>query len=306
MRGLVLFNKPRGWRNRDIILFFRRLSQQKRVGHGGTLDPAAEGLVVVGLGRTATKTLTAFLTRSQKTYQATLRLGARSATGDAEGEVVEVLAAVPPTLKRIKTLMKEKFSGEYLQSPPLYSALKIRGQRARDRAARGEVVELTPRLVRLEAWRLLNYSWPELKLELTVSSGFYIRSLAVDLGEALETGAYLLNLVRTEISRGGSRYKLERALGPNDLDQTIELITVVNGAVQGVGFRQFSRAKVGQLGLVGSVKNQPDGSVAICVQGQRSQLEQFQATIESGPGQIKRVDYLWQRPAESFDGFIIQ
>ncbi len=306
MHGLLLFYKPRGWRNRDVITFFRRLSGERRVGHGGTLDPTAEGLLIIGLGRTATRTLASFLNHSQKTYRATLRLGARSTTGDAEGELSAVLNISSPTRKQIEALIMERFMGERLQQPPIYSALKIRGQRARDRAARGELVELAPRLVQLEAWRLLRYDWPELELELMVSSGFYVRSLATELGEVLGTGAYLTALVRTEITCNDVRYNLDRALRPDDTEKTIELMSIFSGIVQGVGFREFIRTQAEQFGLSGWVENRNDGAVTVLAQGQRTPLEQFQKTMESGPGRIERVDFLWQRPIELFAGFIIK
>lgn len=306
MHGLLLFNKPRGWRNRDMISFFRRLSGQKRVGHGGTLDPMAEGLLVIGLGRTATRALAPFLNQSKKTYRATLQLGARSTTGDAEGKITKISTITQPTRERIEVTMNERFTGERLQQPPVYSALKIRGQRARDRAVRGEVVKLAPRSVKLETWKLLRYDYPELEFELAVSSGFYVRSLAAELGEALGTGAYLAVLARTEIVCNGVRYSLDRALRPNDIEGPIEFVAAVTGAVQGVGFREYIRRQAEQLGLSGWVENRNDGAVTVLAQGQRTTLEQFQKTMELGPGRIEHSSFLCQRPAEVFHDFIIR
>lgn len=174
----------------------RRLAGQKRVGHAGTLDPLAEGVLLVLLGR-ATR-LADYIQAGHKTYVATVKLGVSTETDDAEGSVLGV-AAVPPLSRAGVESVLARFTGEILQAPPKYSAVKVAGRRAYAVARAGGEVELAPRPVTIYDVRLLDCSDSELCLEVCCSKGTYIRSLARDIALALGTLGHLSGLVRTRV-----------------------------------------------------------------------------------------------------------
>lgn len=167
-----------------------------RVGHAGTLDPFATGLLILLIGK-ATKQADSFL-KLDKTYEATLILGKTSSTADPEGEITEISSKVP-TLEEVNAVL-QTFTGPINQTPPIFSAIKVNGQRAYKLARKGQEVKLEPRQVKIHEITDVKYTYPELSLTVSVSSGTYIRSLAVDIGEALDTGAYLTALRRTKIA----------------------------------------------------------------------------------------------------------
>jgi tRNA pseudouridine55 synthase len=206
--GILLIDKPVGWTSFDVVAKIRgaRKAQfkkagvtptkrQLRVGHAGTLDPFATGLLIILLGD-ATKRSDEFL-KLDKTYEATIQLGAISATGDPEGEITKQ-SDDQPTLETVQSVLAQ-FTGEITQVPPIYSAIKIGGQRAYKLARKGQAVEIPKRQVTIHSLELLTYTYPELTIRTHVSSGTYIRSLAVDIGEQLGTGAYCSQLRRTHI-----------------------------------------------------------------------------------------------------------
>ncbi len=202
--GFLLIDKPAGVTSHDVVATIRRRLQTRdsrpktRVGHAGTLDPMATGLLIVGVGP-ATKRLGDFLKLS-KTYEAEITLGATSDTDDAEGVIREMPNSPCPMPKRdTVTHVLHALTGTLEQVPPAYSAVKIRGIAAYRRARRGEPVTLKPRRVTVSRMELLAYRFPTLRVRWTVSAGTYIRSLARDLGQALGTGAYLSALRRTAI-----------------------------------------------------------------------------------------------------------
>lgn len=210
--GVLLVDKPAGWTSFDVCAKIRSqiraeysargekpTKRQLRVGHAGTLDPFATGLLVVLLGD-ATKKANEFL-KLDKVYEAVIRLGQVSTTGDPEGEISEHSHAQGRTLsKTVVDDVVKKFAGEITQTPPMFSAIKINGQRAYKLARKGEVVEIPKRTVTIYSLELLDYSYPELRIRTHVSSGTYLRSLAIDIGEALGTGAYCSELRRTKIA----------------------------------------------------------------------------------------------------------
>jgi tRNA pseudouridine55 synthase len=195
--GLLILDKPVGITSRTAVDralgWFRRGT---RGGHAGTLDPAASGVLVLCLG-TATR-LAEYVQRMNKTYVATVRLGARSDTDDAEGVITIDTAAKPPSAETVASVL-EDFVGEILQVPPAFSAAKVDGRRAYDLARRGSEVSLTPRKVQVFRIHVHNYQYPSLEIEVLCGKGTYIRSLARDLGQRLGCGALLESLRRTRI-----------------------------------------------------------------------------------------------------------
>lgn len=205
---ILLIDKPSDWTSFDVVAKIRSkiragylargekpTKRQLKVGHAGTLDPFATGLLIILLGD-ATKKAGEFL-KLDKVYEATVRLGQVSTTGDSEGEITEVSERVP-TREDVDAVVM-KFIGKITQTPPAYSAIKINGQRAYDLARKGKEVEIPPREVEIYSIDIVDYTYPELKIRTHVSSGTYIRTLAEDIGAALQTGAYCSELRRTVI-----------------------------------------------------------------------------------------------------------
>jgi len=198
-KGIYNIYKPPGPTSHDMVDLVRRLSGERRVGHAGTLDPFAEGVLIVAVGREYTKQLGDFL-KQNKTYEATIRLGANSDTGDLTGHLSTSDVERWPTRKEIEAVLK-KFVGKIMQTPPIYSAIKLNGRKAYELARQGKTPQLAPRSVTIYSLKLLSYRWPKLKVKTKVSSGTYIRSLAFDIGTELKTGAYLEKLVRTAVGK---------------------------------------------------------------------------------------------------------
>ena len=193
--------KPAGPSSHDVVDIVRRVTREKRVGHGGTLDPFAEGVLIVGVGRESTKKLEQILKGSDKEYLATLKLGETTATGDPEGEITGMAAISKVnalTEDDIKKVLR-RFTGEIEQTPPAYSALKIKGVPAYKLARRGEKPTLHKRIVQIKELKFIDFHPPLLNVRAVVSSGTYIRSLAEDIGRALGVGAHLQELVRTRV-----------------------------------------------------------------------------------------------------------
>ncbi len=207
LHGLLVVDKPVGPTSMDVCRVVRRRAGSRRlkVGHAGALDPLASGVLVVAVGR-ATKLLGAVM-RQPKEYEARVDLAAFSSTDDLEGEAQPVEVASPPTRERLLEALG-RLTGEILQRPPAYSAVKIAGQRAYRLARRGVAVEPKPRPVVVHAIELLAYAWPQATLRIRCGKGVYIRSLARDLGALLGTGGRLAGLVRTAVGP----YRLERAV----------------------------------------------------------------------------------------------
>ncbi len=197
MQGIFAINKPKGPTSHDIIDQLRRITGIKKIGHAGTLDPLASGVLVVGIGREATKKLSEVV-QKEKEYVAVIRLGEESTTDDAEGERKKFGVAEIPTLDNIKKIV-EKFQGEIMQTPPVYSAVKIKGRPAHRRARKGEKIKLEPRKVTIREIEIIKYQWPDLELRVVTGPGVYIRSLARDIGNELQVGGYLSDLERVRV-----------------------------------------------------------------------------------------------------------
>jgi len=206
--GIVLVDKPAGWTSFDVVAKIRGqirgeymargekpTKRQLKVGHAGTLDPFATGLLIILLGD-ATKKADEFL-KLDKVYEATIRLGQTSTTGDPEGEISDVSGAQPS--KEAAESALSKFVGTIKQSPPAFSAIKINGQRAYKLARAGKEVVVPEREVTIYSLELLDYLYPEVRIRANVSSGTYIRTLAEDIGSILQTGAYCHSLRRISI-----------------------------------------------------------------------------------------------------------
>jgi tRNA pseudouridine55 synthase len=204
--GLYLINKPRGRSSFSIVAQVRRLSGIKKVGHAGTLDPEAEGLLIVLVGKEYTKQAENY-SKLDKAYEFEIKLGEYSSTDDEEGEKTKVSGLKPKKSEIVDVI--SSLTGEIQQTPPVYSAIKIDGQRAYKLARKGEKVEMPTRKVTVSNFEVLNYKYPLIRLKADVSSGTYIRSLAREIGERLETGAYCTQIVRTRVGE----FELTDAIG---------------------------------------------------------------------------------------------
>lgn len=300
MEGIILFNKPKGKTSAEITNYFKKLTK-KKIGHGGTLDRLAEGLLIIGIGE-GTKELTKFLKESSKTYIAEIVLGAVSDTYDADGKIVKTGKPISE-ISEIEKILKS-FVGEIEQTPPPYSAIKIKGKRASDLMREGKSVELKARKVKIHNIHFLGFKENILKIETEVSSGTYIRSLVHDLGEKLGCGAYLNNLIRTKINE----YTLEEALTFEDLEKDyIEFIAKIYGRVQGVGFRFFTEAWANKLKIFGYAQNLTDGTVKVLAQGKEKDLQVFIENLKQGPrlAKVEKIDIIFRKPLKYFYDFRI-
>lgn len=220
MQGVLLIDKPQGWTSFDVVNYVRKLvataegkkPKNCKVGHTGTLDPLATGLLVLLVGKEYTRRA-AELSKLDKTYEVTIKLGETSTTADEEGEKTTV-SHTAPTETAVRAAL-ERFRGQIMQTPPAFSAMKIGGKRAYELARKGQEVKLEPRPVTIYDIRDVHYDYPFVHFTCDVSSGTYIRSLAVDIGETLGTGAHLAALRRTRIGESS----VDAALPLNDLSQ---------------------------------------------------------------------------------------
>lgn len=198
-----MINKPLGMSSQRAVQVVKYWARKKtgnkkiRVGHGGTLDPLATGVLIVAVGREYTKNISVIV-GATKEYEAKVFLGATSATDDAEGEkIIHDISHIPLRSDIEKVL--QKFIGDIVQIPPAYSAIKIAGKEAYKRVRHGEIVEMQPRTVHIDAIEVMSYTYPIVEIRVICGTGTYIRSLARDIGECLGTGAYMAGLVRTRI-----------------------------------------------------------------------------------------------------------
>jgi tRNA pseudouridine55 synthase len=222
MQGILLVDKPAGWTSFDVVNYVRRIvataegkkPKAIKVGHTGTLDPFATGLLVLLIGKEYTKRA-AELAKLDKTYEVTMKLGQTSTTGDPEGEITATSDTIP-TLKALQEAV-EQFRGPIQQTPPAYSAIKINGQRAYKLARAGKSVAIEPRQVTINSLEITNYQYPEVQFTTEVSSGTYVRALVEDIGAVIGTGAYTTALRRISISR----YSLRKALAVDSITANI-------------------------------------------------------------------------------------
>ena len=219
MQGILLVDKPKEWTSFDVVNYVRRIvathegkkPKNTKVGHTGTLDPLATGLLVLLIGKEYTRRA-GELTKLDKTYEVVMCLGQTSSTGDEEGEKRAVSDTIPPVEAVLEAL--RTFQGPIMQVPPAFSAMKIDGQRAYKLAREGKNVELEARPVTVHSNELTSYEYPFVRFTSSVGSGTYIRSLVEDLGTALGAGAYMSDLRRTRVGQ----FSLEDAAAVQTLD----------------------------------------------------------------------------------------
>jgi len=204
MNGIVIIDKPQDWTSQDVTARLRRVFNTRRIGHGGTLDPMATGVLPVFVGR-ATRGVE-FFEHAEKTYETVLRLGIITDTEDIWGETQEE-RPVAVTLEMLEATL-ETFRGDILQVPPMYSALKINGQKLVDLARKGREVERQPRPITIHELALLSFEGSDVRLRVRCSKGTYIRTLCKDIGEALGCGGCMAELCR--VSAG--EYTIEEAV----------------------------------------------------------------------------------------------
>ena len=198
MDGVLNINKPSGMTSHDVVQALRRILKEKRIGHTGTLDPLATGVLVLCVGK-ATR-IAQFLEAGDKEYQAVMRLGVTTDTLDSEGTVLETRAFEPPERSRIIEVM-DGFVGRIMQQPPAYSALKVGGVPSYKLARQGKAKPLEPRPVTIHGIELTSCENPFVRFTVQCSKGVYVRTLCADIGERLGMGAHLTGLIRTRSGR---------------------------------------------------------------------------------------------------------
>jgi tRNA pseudouridine55 synthase len=217
--GLLLVDKPQGVTSHDVVDVVRRGLGTRKVGHAGTLDPMATGLLLIGVGR-ATRLLR-FLGALPKTYEGAFRMGIETTTLDADGDVVRE-KGVDVTEMQVADAMRA-LVGDSLQRPPAYSAVKVGGRKLYEAAREGEPLEADPRPIRVDAFELMSYEAPDATFRVTCSGGTYVRVLAADVGAALSCGAHLVALRRTAIGL----YAVGDAVSPEDAGEPLPLDAAV-------------------------------------------------------------------------------
>lgn len=258
--GLIVVDKPAGWTSHQVVGRLRRILGTRKVGHAGTLDPMATGVLLIGVGR-ATRLL-GHLALTDKSYTATVRLGQATVTDDAEGEIVEANGAAAVSEQQVEAAMAA-YRGRISQVPSAVSAIKLNGQRAYARVRAGEQVELAAREVTVSRFELVGTCRPaesgealdvlDVEVEVDCSSGTYIRALARDLGRDLGTGGHLTRLRRTRV---GPFTLAEPHLTPAELDEPagapVPLLTPAE-----VARRCFAVIELDQAAAVGVRHGQP-------------------------------------------------
>lgn len=264
--GFVVVDKPAGWTSHDVVARVRRLAGTRKVGHAGTLDPMATGVLVLGVEK-ATRLLT-FVVGADKDYDATIRLGVTTSTDDAEGEVVTRTdvgdLTTPSAADRLSSAVAA-LTGPIQQVPSSVSAIKVDGRRAYARVRAGEEVELAPRSVVVSRFDLLaarpgvvdGTAVLDLDVAVTCSSGTYVRALARDLGTALGTGGHLTALRRTRV--GG--YDLTRARTLDELETDLALLPLAEAARATLPVREVDEADARALSYGSSIPVEPAAPV---------------------------------------------
>ena len=213
MNGILVVNKPQGITSHDVVARVRRIFRIRRVGHAGTLDPLATGVLVILLGK-STKLFNKFQSLD-KAYRATLKLGVTTHTADILGKVIEQRPYVGITQAKIEEVF-QKFIGEIEQTPPMVSAVKIGGKRLYKLARKGIAVDRKPRVIRINTLRLINFFDSAVEFYVECSKGTYVRQLAEDMGRALGCGACITQIERTKVGD----FAIEQAVKLEDLKES--------------------------------------------------------------------------------------
>ena len=212
LEGVLLVDKPAGFTSHDVVARLRRKLAMKRIGHAGTLDPMATGLLIMLVGK-ATR-ISQYLTNLDKEYEGTIELGKTTNSQDADGEVMETRPVPPLTEAEVRAVM-QTFLGDQYQTPPMFSAIKVAGVPLYKLARKGEVVVREPRFIRVSGYELTRFAPPYLDFRMRCSKGTYVRTLAHDLGQKLGCGAHLCALRRTATDR----FRIESALPLDQIEQ---------------------------------------------------------------------------------------
>lgn len=216
--AIFLIDKPLEWSSFDVVKFLRKRIRVKKTGHAGTLDPLATGLLILCCGK-ATKSIS-MIQDLPKTYLSEITFGKSTTTYDAEGDIDEEAGYEHIEEKLITEVLESEFKGTVDQVPPMYSALKYGGKKLYELARKGETVERPPRQITFHDFEILDFESPKLTIKVSCSKGTYIRSLARDLGEALNSKAYLSKLKRTAIGH----YLVDDALTPHEMGDRLKEI----------------------------------------------------------------------------------
>ncbi len=198
MKKILAVYKPKGPTSNGVLEELRRITDIGKIGHAGTLDPLAKGVLVVGIG--AGTKLLGNIVAKEKEYIAKIKFGATSETDDEEGKKTKIKVIKKPALKEVRKIVYN-FKGEIMQKPPVYSAVKVSGKEAYKLARKGEAPVLQPRKIEIKNIRIIKYRWPYLWLKVITGPGVYIRALARDIGEELKVGGYLADLERTRVGK---------------------------------------------------------------------------------------------------------
>lgn len=206
MDGLLIINKPKGYTSHDVVNVLRKTLNTRKIGHTGTLDPNATGVLPILVGA-ATK-ISKYLVEHDKTYIATVKLGKKTDTGDSEGNVIQEDPDLPKvSYEQIEDVLKT-FKGKQKQIPPIYSAIKINGKKAYEYARQGQAIELEPRDIEIYSIKLIKVEEKEITFEVSCSKGTYIRVLCEDIAKVLGTIGYMKELTRTEVNN----FNIEEAI----------------------------------------------------------------------------------------------
>lgn len=222
MDGIIIINKPKGYTSHDVVNKIRKIYNTKKVGHTGTLDPNATGVLPILIGK-ATK-LSNYLIEHDKTYIATLKLGEKRDTGDSEGIVIEKRVTKEILEEDIKNVLNS-FLGKQFQTPPIYSAIKIKGKKLYEYARDGKQVEIPKREIEIYNIKLIGVKELEIEFLVTCSKGTYIRTLCEDIAEKLGTVGFMKELTRTKVDR----FDIENSYTLEDLEnnkQDINIMTI--------------------------------------------------------------------------------
>ena len=211
--GIILVDKPKGITSHDVVDIIRRRLKTKKVGHAGTLDPLAEGLLIILVGR-CTKLFSKF-SDFDKVYSGTLKLGEVTATGDSEGKIIQRHDWTKISEGEIRKTFS-LFIGEIEQIPPMVSALRVKGKRLYNLARRGITVERNPRKIKIHSLEVSKIDIPLVEFSVHCSKGTYVRKLAEDIGEKLGCGAHMVKILRLSI---GS-FELSKAVAPDDINES--------------------------------------------------------------------------------------
>ena len=241
MQGVIIIDKPKGYTSHDIVNILRKELQTKKVGHTGTLDPNATGVLPILIGE-ATKT-SKYLIEHDKEYIATISLGAKTNTGDGEGEIIEEKTITDLSEETIKTVL-ESFLGKQMQTPPIYSAIKINGKKAYEYAREGQEINLESREIEIKSIELINYENNELTFKVECSKGTYIRVLCEDIAEKLETVGYMKELRRTKVDK----FNIKQAVTIEEIKQNKQQVLENIISIEEV-FREKQKIELRPKGL---------------------------------------------------------